>query len=175
MRKFQSHGSGGFRPEDFAKIGDNVIFEPGVLVFHPDRIEIGSNVYVGHQTILKGYPSGSFRIGDDVWIGPQGFFHSAGNLTIGDRVGIGPGVRALTSNHREVGWSTPILDSPLEFSEIIIDEDSDIGAGAIILPGVHIGRGVQVGAGAVVAGDLPDYCVAVGVPARVIRRRPETA
>ena len=171
MRRFTSHGTGDFLPEDFRRIGQNVIFERGVLVFHPDRISLGENVYVGHYAVLKAYHENEMSIGSDVWIGQQCFFHSAGGLTIEDGVGIGPGVRILTSHHRHDQIDRPILDAPLEFEAVRIGTGSDIGASATILPGVTIGRGVQVGAGAVVATDLPDFVVAAGVPARVIRQR----
>ena len=173
MRKFRSHGTGEFTRSDFRAIGENVILEPGVLVFHPQQISLGSNVYVGHYAILKGYHQNEMTIGDDVWIGQQCFFHSAGGLTIEEKVGIGPGVRILTSRHAEEGWEKPILDSAIEFAAVRIGAGSDIGAGATILPGVTIGRNVQVGAGAVVAANLPDGVVAAGVPARVLRERPE--
>jgi acetyltransferase-like isoleucine patch superfamily enzyme len=65
------------------------------------------------------------------------------------------------------------LASPLEFAPIVVEDDSDIGVGAIILPGVRIGRGAQIGAGAVVTRDVPAYAVAAGNPARVLRMRPE--
>jgi acetyltransferase-like isoleucine patch superfamily enzyme len=173
MRAFKSHGTGEFDRAAFHAIGENVVFERGVLVFHPERISIGDNVYVGHYAILKAYHLNEMIVGDDVWIGQQCFFHSAGGLVIESGVGIGPGVRILTSQHREEGWVKPILDSDLEFAAVRIGAGSDIGAGATILPGVTIGRGVQVGAGAVVVGDLPDFVIAAGVPARVIRERPE--
>ena len=51
----RSYGSGQFELTQFAKLGQGVIFEPGVLVFHPENIEIGDDVYIGHSTILKGY------------------------------------------------------------------------------------------------------------------------
>lgn len=173
MRNFRSHGTGEFSRSEFRAIGENVIIEPLVLVFHPERISLGRNVYVGHGCILKGYHQNEMTIGNDVWIGQQCFFHSGGGLTIEDRVGLGPGVRILTSRHREEGWATPILESALEFAAVRIGTGSDIGAGATILPGVTIGRDVQVGAGAVVTADLPDRVVAAGVPARVLRERPE--
>lgn len=175
MRRFQSHGTGEVRPEQFRRVGENFVLEAGALVFHPERISLGTNVYVGHAAILKGYHRSEMVIGDDVWIGQQCFLHSAGGLTIGNRVGIGPGVRVITSYHREEGYATPILESELVFAPVTIGDDCDIGVSAVILPGVTIGRGVQVGAGAVVASDLPDHCVAVGMPARVIRQRPERA
>ena len=61
---YKSHGIGAFDLNQFKKIGDNVIFENGVLVFHPETIELGSNIYIGHNTILKGYHKSSFVIKD---------------------------------------------------------------------------------------------------------------
>lgn len=169
----KSHGDGQFESHQLKHIGQGVVIEAGVLIFHPETVEIGDQVYVGHNTILKGYYRGALRIGSGSWIGQQCFFHSAGDLTIGRNVGIGPAVKIITSYHSEEGVDKPILHSKLEFSPVVIEDDADIGVGAIILPGVHIGRGVQVGAGAVVTHSLPDYAVAVGVPARVQRLRKE--
>ena len=171
IQPFRSHGSGEFSPRSFKRLGENVVFEPGVLVFHPETIEIGNNVYVGHRAMLKGYYKGYMVIGNDVWIGQNVFLHSAGGLVIGDRVGIGPGVTVITSSHRDEGIRVPILFSDLAFAPVTIEEDSDIGIGAAILPGVTIGRGSQVGAGAVLTDSVPPYSVVVGVPGRVIKKR----
>lgn len=171
--RHRSHGDGSFRADQFARCGPDCVFEAGVLVFHPERIELGSNVYIGHQAILKGYYKNKMRIGDETWIGQQAFLHSAGGIDIGARVGIGPGVRIITSSHGEDGRDVPILSSAIELAQVVIEDDCDLGVGAIVLPGVHIGKGAQIGAGAVVAEDVPPYCVAVGVPAKVIRERPE--
>lgn len=170
--RHSSHGDGSFRTEQFARCGPDCVFEAGVLVFHPENIELGRNVYIGHQAILKGYFKNTMRIGDETWIGQQTFLHSAGGIDIGARVGIGPGVRIITSSHGEAGRGVPILSSPVELGPVVIEDDCDLGVGAIVLPGVRIGRGAQIGAGAVVAEDVPAYCVAVGVPARVTRERP---
>jgi acetyltransferase-like isoleucine patch superfamily enzyme len=143
------------------------------LVFHPENIELGANVYVGHHAILKGYYKNVMRIGDETWIGQQAFIHSAGGIDIGARVGIGPGVRIITSMHTEAGRDIPILSSPVELAPVVIEDDCDLGVGAVILPGVRIGRGAQIGAGAVVTADIPPYSLAVGVPAKVTRERPE--
>ena len=166
-----SHGSGLFKPEDFLELGENVIFEPGVLVFHPNNIRIMSHVYIGHYTILKGYYKNLMEIGYGTWIGQQCFFHSAGGIVIGSNVGIGPGVKILTSSHSLDEVDKPILHSTIKFAAVTIEDDSDIGAGAIILPGVHIGRGVQVAAGAVVTSDIAEFEIVAGVPAKVIRKR----
>lgn len=166
-----SHGTGEFSPEQFARLGERVVFEAHVLVFHPENIEIDDDVYVGHQTILKGYHKNRMVIGAGSWIGQQCFFHSAGGLTIGRRVGIGPGVRILTSSHSLHSNAPVILDCPLEFRSVTIEDGADIGVSAVILPGVTIGQGAQIGAGAVVSQDIPPFAIAAGVPARVVRQR----
>jgi acetyltransferase-like isoleucine patch superfamily enzyme len=167
----RTHGTGAFSPSQFARLGSGVVFEAAVLVFHPENIEIENDVYVGHQTILKGYHNSKMAIGEGTWIGQQCFLHSAGGLKIGRNVGIAPGVKILTSKHRLEDISKPILHCPLEFGPVVIEDDADVGVGAVILPGVSVGRGSQVGAGAVVTSDVAAYAVVVGVPARAIRRR----
>jgi len=167
----KSHGTGEFNPEDFRRLGKGVVFEKGVLAFHPENIEIGDNVYIGHYTVLKGYYKNLMDIGDHTWIGQQCFFHSAGGLRVGKAVGIGPKVTILTSQHKALDRNIPVCFSPLEFAEVVLDDGCDIGAGAIILPGLRVGEGAIVGAGAVVATDIPPYEIWVGVPARKIRAR----
>ena len=172
-RMYRSHGNGKFKREDFKKIGNNVIFEEGVLVFHPENIEICNNVYIGHNTILKGYYKNRMRIEDYTWIGQNCFLHSAGGLKIGEAVGMGPMVKILTSVHKEDGFSKPILFCDLEFKEVIIEDGCDVGTGSIILPGVKIGEGSIVGAGSVVTKDVPPYSVVAGNPAKILREREE--
>jgi acetyltransferase-like isoleucine patch superfamily enzyme len=171
-RVVRSHGSGAFAPSDFARLGAGVVLEPGVLVFHPENIEIGDEVYVGHYAILKGYYKGRMVIGARSWIGQQCFLHAAGGITIGERVGVGPGAKLLTSTHElPADRAAPIMDGALAFAPIVLHDGCDIGVGAIILPGVTVGRGAQVGAGAVVTHDVADGAIAAGVPARVIGTR----
>jgi acetyltransferase-like isoleucine patch superfamily enzyme len=171
---YRSHGDGSFERESFGALGDNVIFEAGVMVFHPENIRLGRNVYVGHQTILKGYHTNTLSIGDNTWIGQQCFIHSAGGISIGRNVGIGPGVKIMSSSHEEEGIDIPIMSGNLVLSQVSIGDNCDLGLGCIVLPGVTIGVGCQIGAGAVVTKDLPDYSIAAGVPARVIRSRKES-
>lgn len=169
--RFRSHGSGAFGLQDFASVGPDCVFESGVLVFHPERMWLGRNVYVGHNAILKGYYNADLRIGDETWIGQQAFLHAGGGLTIGAHVGVGPAVRIITSEHAEAGRDLPVLLSPLRFAPVLIEDDADLGVGSIVLPGVTIGRGAVIGAGAVVTADVPAYAVVAGVPARVLRTR----
>jgi acetyltransferase-like isoleucine patch superfamily enzyme len=171
MKSRASHGSGRFAPGDLARIGTGTVFEEGVRIWHPETVEIGDGVYVGHDTMLKGYYNSRMVIGSGTWIGQQCFFHSAGGIAIGEHVGIGPGVKILTSSHRLDQLDRPILHADLTFSKVTIEDGADIGVGAILLPGVTIGAGAQVAAGAVVAEDVPPCAIVAGVPARVIRSR----
>jgi acetyltransferase-like isoleucine patch superfamily enzyme len=166
-----SHGTGEFKLTQFRLLGENIVIENGVLVFHPENISIGSNVYIGHNTILKGYYKNEMIIGDHTWIGQSCYFHSAGGITIGKAVGIGPYVKILTSMHSENEQEKPILFHPLEFKKVTLEDGCDIGIGSIILPGITIGQGSIIGAGSVVTHDIPSFVIAAGVPARVQRKR----
>ena len=170
----KSHGNGNWHPEDFNQLGDNVVIENQVLIFHPENISIGDDVYIGHQTILKGYYKNDMIIENGTWIGQGCFFHSAGGIHIGKDVGIGPGVKILTSNHINDDLNQAVLHNPLEFNQVIIKDGADIGVGAIILPGVTVGNGAIIGAGSVVTRDVEDYAIVVGSPARFIKSRKKT-
>jgi len=129
------------------------------------------NVYIGHYTILKGYYKNLMVIGDHTWIGPQCFLHSVGGLRIGKAVGIGPRVVILTSQHEALDRDIPVYFTPLKFAGVVLEDGCDIGAGAIILPGVRVGKGAIVGAGAVVTRNVSAYAVVAGVPVRLLRMR----
>jgi acetyltransferase-like isoleucine patch superfamily enzyme len=166
-----THGDGLYSKDQFKSLGKGVVLEEGILVFHPEMISIGNDVYIGHNTILKGYFNNFLIIDDGTWIGQQCFFHSAGGIFIGKNIGIGPGVKIITSFHGEEGFEKPILHSKVVFAPVAIEDDADIGVGAIILPGVTIGKGAQIGAGSVVTKSIQVYGVAAGVPARIMRQR----
>ncbi|MDQ7779241.1 MAG: acyltransferase, partial [Planctomycetota bacterium] len=75
------------------------------------------------------------------------------------------------SSHEATRKGLPIMHRPIEFAPVIIEDGADIGAGAILLPGVRIGRQAQVGAGSVVTGNVPAHYVVAGCPARRLGRR----
>ena len=170
MKLYKSHGTGDFNRSDFKYLGSNVVFESGVKVFHPENIIIQDNVYIGHNTILKGYYKNTLSIGENTWIGQDCFFHSAGGLEIESNVGIGPKVSILTSNHILEPLKGPILFQPIEFRPVIIRTGVDIGIGSTILPGVSIGEFSQIGSMTLINKDVDRLSVCVGVPFRVIRK-----
>lgn len=173
MRRFKSHGTGRFDIDQLARVGENLVIEDNVRIWHPENVSLGSNVYLGHDAMLKGYHNADLVVGDDCWIGQGVFIHAAGSVNIGSSVGIGPFAKILTSFHDDVGRQTAILDAPLEFAPVVIEAGADLGIACIILPGVTVGQGAQVGAGAVVTKDVPAYAVVAGNPARILRQRPD--
>lgn len=143
---------------------------PGVVVKHPETMEIGDGVFIGSQAMVQGRFDGSCRIGNHVWIGPQAYF-DARNLVLEDYVGWGPGAKVLGSSHTGEPIDLPIIATALNIKPVVIGYGADIGTNATVLPGVHVGAHAIVGAGAVVTADVPEYAVVAGVPARVIRSR----
>jgi acetyltransferase-like isoleucine patch superfamily enzyme len=127
---------------------------PSILrvLFHKLRgVKIGKNVLIGFDVAID----------DD---GPE-------RVIIEDNVFLTAGCMLLThqrdlSKYKYGDW---VGDMPFRIGPIHIKQGAHIGIGAIILPGVTIGKGAIIGAGAVVNKDIPDYCVAVGSPAKVIK------
>jgi acetyltransferase-like isoleucine patch superfamily enzyme len=171
MTIYKSHGDGNFKASQFKKIGEAVIFEKGIKVWHPENIEIGNNVYIGHDTHIKGYYNNKLLIGNNVWIGQQCFLHAGGGIKIGDYVGIGPGVKILTLQHINLeNTEKPIIEHEQKYEMVTIEDNVDIGIGAIILPGITIGKGSVIGAGSVVTKDVAPCSIVAGNPARLLRK-----
>jgi acetyltransferase-like isoleucine patch superfamily enzyme len=143
---------------------------PGVVVKHPETMELGDGIFIGAQTMIQGRYDGACLIGKHVWIGPHAYF-DARNLIIEDYVGWGPGAKVLGSSHTGEPIEVPIIATELSIKPVVIGFGADIGTNATILPGIHVGAHSIVGAGAVVTVDVPEYAVVAGVPARVIRHR----
>lgn len=177
--RYRSHGTGSeyrnLLNYGFRKLGKDVVIEESVKIFHPQMLEIGDDCYIGHNSILKGYPYAgaiSIRIGNGCWLGENVYLHGAGGIEIGDRVGIGPNVKMLTSYHDfEVGGKDRIMDNPLAFKGITIQEGADIQAGAFICAGVRIGKYASVSACAVVTKEVREGAIVRGVPAKETRLR----
>ena len=92
-------------------------------------------------------------------------------ITIGADVWVTRGVMILCHQRdlNEYEVDKPVMDCPLIYKPVVINDGAHIGIGSIIMPGVTIGKGAVIGAGSVVTRDVPDYSIAVGVPAKVIK------
>jgi len=137
---------------------------------HIETFEIGDGVFIGSQSYIQGRIGGKCTIGRKTWIGPQSYF-DARDLVIGDHVGWGPGAKVLGSAHVGLPIDVPIIQTDLEIKRVTIEPWVDVGVNAVILPGVTIGKGSQVGAGAVVTADVPPFSVVAGIPAKLIKWR----
>ena len=150
--------------------GHGITIGSGVGFKHLETFEIGDGVFIGAHAYLQGRFDGSFVIGERTWLGPQSYFDGR-DLVLGENVGWGPGAKVLGSQHTGVPIDKPIIQTDLEVKPVRVEAWSDIGTNAILLPGVTVGKGCIVGAGAVVNEDVQPYAIAAGVPARFIRWR----
>lgn len=155
------------------RMGDNVVVERGVMLWidtDASYITIGDDSYLSSYCILKTF-DGWIKIGNNCTVNNYAILYGHGGLEIGDNVRIASQVVIIPMNHIYEDPDTPIWKQGIKAKGIKIEDDVWIGAGAKILDGVTIGKGSVIGAGAVVTDDIPTYSVAVGVPARVIKKR----
>jgi len=133
-------------------------------------IKLGRNCRIMDYAMIQTY-GGNIEIGDDCSINPFCVLYGHGGLKIGNVVRIASHTVLVPANHSFDDLNLPIWRQPETRRGIIIEDDVWIGAGCKILDGVRIGRGCVIGAGAVVTSNLPEYSIAMGVPARVVRNR----
>lgn len=149
------------------RCGNGLRVDPGAGFKHPETFDIGNGVFIGSQAYIQGRFDGCCKLGDHVWIGPQSYF-DARDLVLEDHVGWGPGAKVLGSVHIGVPTDRPIIQTDLEIKPVRVKEWADIGTNAVLLPGVTVGKGAIVGAGAVVTKDVPAFAKVAGIPAKVI-------
>ena len=125
----------------YNQIGENSIIYNQLTVVRPKNVTIGKNVTVMNGILMM----------------------SAGGITIEDNVMIAANVQLISNNH------DPYDRYVITCKPILIKEGAWIGAGATILPGVTIGKYAIIGANSIVSKNIPDYGVAVGSPAKVIK------
>jgi acetyltransferase-like isoleucine patch superfamily enzyme len=166
------------RARRFRRFGErSAICFPTTALFGEAYIEIGDNTIVGpHASLSAGVspvhvpdPPPVLRIGDRCLIGRGSGIVAHRFVEIGDDVFTGHHVYVTDANH---GYEDPSVPIGCQFAPpkpVRIGAGSWLGHGTIVLPGADIGRHVAVGAGSVVTGRLPDFSVAVGNPARVIK------
>jgi acetyltransferase-like isoleucine patch superfamily enzyme len=131
----------------------DVSLDDGVVLLcsgppRPDKIAIGDGTYLNRYTMLDAHEQ--ITIGRNCMIGPYCYITDANH-------GRAPGV--------------PVKEQKMEARAVVIEDDVWLGAGVVVLPGVRLGRGCVIGAGAVVTHDVPAEAVFAGVPARAIGSR----
>lgn len=179
----------------FRQSGAGLILGKGLTLRHPGKMRFGRRVAIDDYTMLDAGGTGEagLVIGDDVIISRNCIIQGkSGPVTIGNRsdigcnvvlssvAGITLGEATLIAGNCYLGGGRYFLDRPdlpvmdqgvCTRGPLSIGAGSWLGAGVTVLDGVTIGRGCVVGAGSLVTKDLPDYAIAVGSPARVLRTR----
>ncbi len=137
----------------FKYFADSAEIRPGSYIMGCSKISIGKRVVIRPLSVIQ----------SDA--GPGG-----DEIVIEDDVLLGPGIRICTSNHAYTDISTTIYNQGYDdIRPVVLKKGCWLGADVIVLPGVVIGRNCVIGAGSVVTKSIPDYSVAVGVPAKVIK------
>ncbi len=126
------------------------------------KIGKGSTIHMWARFFQPKYIS----IGNDTIIGDNAFLDGRARLTIGDHVDIASEVMIYNSEHDLESKEFKATEQPVEIGDYVF-----IGPRAIVLPGVKIGRGAVIAAGAVVTKDVPNFAIVGGVPAKVIGER----
>jgi acetyltransferase-like isoleucine patch superfamily enzyme len=132
--------------------------------------DIGLNVTIKTGLTIDNLERGLARlkIGDNVYLGPGIFLDVAAPITVEAEAVLAPRVMILT--HGDVGDRMLARFIKRKEGPVILKRGCWVGAAAIILPGITIGEGAIVGAGAVVTHDVPDYTTVAGNPAREIKK-----
>ncbi len=172
-------------------IGSSCLIEEDVRLQVPKRIFLGDRTFIGQYSYLDGGCS-ALRMGNDVHlarfctlragergiivhdgagINTRSYLDGNGGLEIGPNALLSPGVQVISANHVFDDPDKPIKFQGGKYGKVSIGEDCWLGTNVIVLPGVNIGRGTVVGAGAVVTADIPACSIALGVPARVVGQR----
>ena len=146
----------------------------GAKIYHSVRMDTPPyrRFWLGKQSVIESFccinnAVGDVTIGDHTRIG----IHSTiiGPVCIGSHVHLAQGITVTALNHRYDDKKRRIDEQGVSTQPVVISDDVWIGANAVILPGVTIGRHAVVAAGAVVTKDVPDYCMVGGVPAKIIK------
>ncbi len=181
-------------PKLLGACGRNVVFGQNVVLRHPQKIRIGSDVVIDDHCLIdaKGEDNDGVTIGSGVFIGRNTILSCKnGDLVVGDRANIGFNCELFSASRVTLGadallaaycyviggdhdfsdLSRPILEQGRASAGVTIGAGAWLGAGAKVLDGVTIGDHAVIGTGAVVRSAIPDHGIAVGVPARIIGSR----
>jgi acetyltransferase-like isoleucine patch superfamily enzyme len=161
----------------FGHYGRDVYIHPGGQIVRPQFISIGDNVRIGKNTDIYVHPKRRdlkgfiLEISNNVHIGNYNIIAARNSVVLEENALLGPRVIIADHSHHYEDMEVPIKSQPVtEGGRVRIGRDCWIGANVFVLPNVTIGHHAIIGANSVVNGDIPPYSVAVGAPARVIKR-----
>lgn len=181
-------------PWILGSVGRNVVFGINVTVRHPHKIRIGDNVVIDDGCCLdaKGTDNRGLLIGNGVFVGRNTILSCKnGDIEIDDGANIGFNCEIFSASRVHVGKSIlmaaytylvggdhlydrtdiPVLEQGRTARGIDVGDGVWLGAHVVVTDGSTIGRDAIIGAGAVVVGDIPEFAIATGIPAKVTRDR----
>lgn len=157
----------------FRKFDNSALLIKPLKIDNPKSISVGRKTYIGHCAWLMGSPSGdktTLAIGDHVQIGHFSHIVALDSVKLENSVLLADKVFISDCTHRYEDIQVPVLEQGVKtLKPVTIGEGSWLGENACVC-GVSIGKHCVIGANSVVTKDIPDYCVAVGSPAKVIKR-----
>lgn len=168
--------------KSFGKFTKGSVIEPPFLIRNREGIFLGERIMIRKRVrieVIKNYAGniydGRLEIGDDSILENDVHITAASSITIGKKVLIAPRVVIVDCDHGYQKLNLPIMDQSLITSSVSVGDESWIGAGAILLKGTRIGKHCVIGANSVVNGIIPDYSIAAGNPAKVLKTiKPDT-
>jgi len=157
--------------------GEHVFIGERVVIYQAHQggpVELGDGVHLHRDSIIETGHGGGVIIGAHTHVQPRCQFSAyKGSIRIGCGVQIAPYCAFYPYDHG-VEPGVLISKQPIRSKgDIVIGDDAWLGVGVYVLDGARIGKGTVIGAGSVVTGDIPDYSIAIGVPARVVKSRGE--
>lgn len=154
-----------------AAVGSKVSIGTGCIFVRPGTQSLGSRVFLEQHVYLKSVSESSqIIIGKFSFLGKGVEIDCQQRVDIGEHVLLSPGCFITDHNHG-IQPDRRIDQQECIAGNVMIEDDVWIGANAVILPGVHIGRGAVIGAGAVVNCDVGNHDIVAGVPAQVVGHR----
>jgi galactoside O-acetyltransferase len=159
----------------FASLGEDVKIDSTVRIYGASRISIKSHVRIDAYTVLSAGADG-IEIGNYVHIGAFAFVAGSGKIVFEDFSGISGRVSIYSSNddYSGTGLTNPTVPQHLRnvtSAPVLLGKHVIVGSGSVILPGVTIGLGACVGALSLVRGDVGEFEIVVGQPARAVAER----
>jgi acetyltransferase-like isoleucine patch superfamily enzyme len=160
---------------DFKKFGRYSVIKWPFKIWNRNCIEIGSNVFIAENSFFSVSQLSNkkpiLKIGDGVCIGSNFFAACVDEIIIENDVLLSDRVFISDHIHDYHDVNKPVISQPLlARGTVKIKSGAFIGINSVIMPGVSIGHNSVVGASSIVTSDVPDYCVVVGNPARVIKK-----
>ena len=181
-------------PRVLGRVGRNVVFGANVTIRHPHKILIADNVVIDDNCCLdaKGSDNTGITIGQGVFIGRNTILSCKnGDIVVDDRANLGFNCEIFSASRVRVGKSVlmaaytylvggdhlydridiPVLEQGRTARGIEVDDNVWLGTHVVVTDGSRVGRDAIIGAGAVVVGEIPEFAIATGIPAKVVRDR----